>query len=184
MTFFLPLCVKNASTSNKNHKFLLKNRNKYKLQFVVGCTTGISLLLNAYVVFTAGVVRHGQVEACDMKSEYHDIMKIITVVDSLLTLVVPSVLIVLMNSVIIRNLMEFRQQLRVDMGAEDSSEPSNSIPMVSLRDEFGCFVICLGSLILCDAQRDNGRVNCGFAFNPFGDRSNPEFWMRVVFTKG
>lgn len=101
---------------------------------MVACTTGVSLLLNLYVVFTAEVVVHGQFESCDLKKEYHDFMKVITVLDSLLTLFVPSVLILVMNTVIVRNLMEFRQQLRVDMSAEDSSEPSNSIPMVSVHD--------------------------------------------------
>jgi hypothetical protein len=98
---------------------------------VVACTTGVSLLLNLYVVFTAEVVEHGQFESCDLKKGYHDFMKVITVADSLLTLFIPSIMILGMNSVIVRNLMEFRQQLRVGMSAEDSSEPSNSIPMVS-----------------------------------------------------
>lgn len=97
---------------------------------VVACTTGVSLLLNSYVVFTAEVVEHGQFESCDLKKEYHDFMKVVTVADSLLTLFIPSILIIVMNTVIVRNLMEFRQQLRIDMPAEDSSEPSNSIPMV------------------------------------------------------
>jgi hypothetical protein len=83
-------------------------------------------------VFTAEVVEHGQFESCDLKKGYRDFMKVITVADSLLTLFIPSILIIGMNSVIVRNLMEFRQQLRMDMSAEDSSEPSNSgIPMVS-----------------------------------------------------
>jgi hypothetical protein len=98
---------------------------------VVACTTGVSLLLNLYVVFTAEVVEHGQFESCDLKKGYLNFMKVITVADSLLTLFIPSIMILGMNSVIVRNLMEFRQQLRVGMSAEDSSEPSNSIPMVS-----------------------------------------------------
>ena len=101
---------------------------------VVACTTTVSLLLNLYVVFTSEIVSHQQTEMCSLKSEYLDIMKFINVVDSLVTFAIPTILIMAMNLVIVRNLMEFRQQIRVDVVAEDSSEPSNSPAVCKIFD--------------------------------------------------
>jgi hypothetical protein len=101
---------------------------------VVACTTTVSLLLNLYVVFTSEIVSHQQTEMCSLKSEYLDIMKFINVVDSLVTFAIPTILIMAMNLVIVRNLMEFRQQIRVDVVAEDSSEPSNSPAVCTIFD--------------------------------------------------
>ncbi|XP_059483829.1 uncharacterized protein LOC132201588 [Neocloeon triangulifer] len=104
-----------------------------KAKAVVLGTVFVSLVLSSYGLLTAGVVERGHgVQSCDVKPQFRDLMRVVTVIDSILTLALPSVLIGLMNMFIVRCLMKFRQQLRLDgiSNEESSDQPSNSMPMM------------------------------------------------------
>jgi len=76
--------------------------------------TLLALALNAYLLAAAGVVRsHDDVDTCDMRAEYGELMRIITVADSLLTLAIPSALIIVMNAMITRILIRFNHRFQV-----------------------------------------------------------------------
>ncbi|KDR16422.1 hypothetical protein L798_09328, partial [Zootermopsis nevadensis] len=51
-------------------------------------------------------------DVCDMLEEYRETMRIINIVDSLVTLIAPLILIIVMNTMIGRNLFEFRRRFR------------------------------------------------------------------------
>jgi hypothetical protein len=74
----------------------------------------LALVLNAYILVAAGVERnYDGTDTCDMREEYGEVMRIITVADSLLTLAIPSVLIFVMNAMITRNLIRFNHRFQV-----------------------------------------------------------------------
>ncbi|XP_046395353.1 uncharacterized protein LOC124162760 [Ischnura elegans] len=55
-------------------------------------------------------------EVCDMLEQYHEAMRVINIVDSVLTLIAPLTLIVLMNTMITRNLLRFGRRFRSNGG--------------------------------------------------------------------
>ncbi|XP_071452873.1 trissin receptor [Hetaerina americana] len=55
-------------------------------------------------------------EVCDMLEQYHEAMRVINIVDSVLTLIAPLTLIVLMNTMITRNLLRFGRRFRPNGG--------------------------------------------------------------------
>lgn len=70
--------------------------------------TFFALASHSYCFVTAGVIRnqYGD-EMCDLRIEYLEIMRIISIIDSIASLIVPLVLIIVMNIMIMRNLLEF-----------------------------------------------------------------------------
>ncbi|XP_065343838.1 uncharacterized protein LOC135941952 isoform X2 [Cloeon dipterum] len=105
-----------------------------KAKMVVLGLVLVSLLLNSYGIFTAGVVRRSNgLESCDVKPHFRDVLKVITVADSVMTLIIPSVLIGVMNTVILHCLIKFRNQFKLGVVENDESSPSNSIPMANLQ---------------------------------------------------
>ncbi|XP_070162716.1 thyrotropin-releasing hormone receptor isoform X2 [Polyergus mexicanus] len=70
--------------------------------------TFFALASHSYCFITAGVIRnqYGD-EVCDLRIEYLETMRIISIIDSIASLIVPLVLIIVMNTMIMRNLLEF-----------------------------------------------------------------------------
>ncbi|KAL6436554.1 hypothetical protein ACFW04_004788 [Cataglyphis niger] len=70
--------------------------------------TFFALASHSYCFVTAGVIRNQDGdEMCDLRIEYLEIMRIISIIDSIASLIVPLVLIIVMNIMIMRNLLEF-----------------------------------------------------------------------------
>ncbi|XP_063979270.1 uncharacterized protein LOC135163615 [Diachasmimorpha longicaudata] len=72
-----------------------------------------SMICHSYALVAAGVVENSQgTPYCDLKHEYMDIMKVISTIDSIASLMVPIILIVVMNTMIMRNLLKFSRRFR------------------------------------------------------------------------
>ncbi|XP_059482678.1 thyrotropin-releasing hormone receptor-like [Neocloeon triangulifer] len=92
----------------------------------------LSLALNSYVLVIAGVVEneHGA-DTCDMRAEYGELLSKITLADSLITLAIPSVLLVFMNVLITRKLIGFNHRFHVDNQHDPST--GNAVSSDNLR---------------------------------------------------
>lgn len=104
----------------------------------------LALASHSYSFVTAGVVlnRDGE-EYCDLKVEYLETMKIISIIDSIASLIAPLVLIIVMNTMIMRNLLRFSRRFKETSTAsnycpsrEQSDINLNQIP-VSRELDFG-----------------------------------------------
>lgn len=73
----------------------------------------LALASHSYSFVTAGMVmnKDGE-EYCDMKVEYMETMKIISIIDSIASLIAPLVLIIVMNTMITRNLLRFSRRFK------------------------------------------------------------------------
>ncbi|XP_069680488.1 thyrotropin-releasing hormone receptor-like [Periplaneta americana] len=80
---------------------------------IVACLAVIALLSHLYSFVTAGLVRQDDgSDVCDMLEEYRETMRIINIVDSLVTLIAPLILIIVMNTMITRNLLKFSRRFK------------------------------------------------------------------------
>ncbi|XP_012542495.1 thyrotropin-releasing hormone receptor [Monomorium pharaonis] len=79
--------------------------------------TILALASHSYSFITAGVVKNaGGDEVCDLKIEYLGTMQIISIIDSIASLIVPLVLIIVMNTMIMRNLLKFGRRFNQEPG--------------------------------------------------------------------
>ncbi|XP_053977985.1 thyrotropin-releasing hormone receptor-like [Hylaeus volcanicus] len=99
----------------------------------------LALASHSYSFVTAGVVlnREGE-EYCDLKVEYLETMKIISIIDSIASLIAPLVLIIVMNTMIMRNLLKFSRRFKetssssTDWSSRERSDINlNRIPSAS-----------------------------------------------------
>ncbi|KAL2745194.1 thyrotropin-releasing hormone receptor-like [Vespula maculifrons] len=73
----------------------------------------LALASHSYAFVTAGVVKvHDGYELCDLKIEYLETMRIISIIDSIASLIAPLVLIIIMNTMIMRNLLRFTRRFK------------------------------------------------------------------------
>ncbi|XP_026674747.1 thyrotropin-releasing hormone receptor-like isoform X2 [Ceratina calcarata] len=72
----------------------------------------LALTSHSYSFVTAGIVNKDGYEYCDMKVEYLETMKIISIIDSIASLIAPLVMIIVMNTMIMRNLFIFSRRFR------------------------------------------------------------------------
>ncbi|XP_031839009.2 uncharacterized protein LOC116429807 [Nomia melanderi] len=105
----------------------------------------LALTSHSYSFVTAGVVltRDGE-EYCDLKVEYMETMKIINIIDSIVSLIAPLVLIIVMNTMIMRNLLKFSQKFKqtpstsTDYPSRERSDINlNQIPSASTSNNGG-----------------------------------------------
>lgn len=89
----------------------------------------ISVLAHSYVFVTSGIIQMNDgSQVCEMLEGHHETMRIINIVDSLLTLIVPLVLIVVMNTMITVNLLKFSKKFKRPGGdAEKLSRDKSEI---------------------------------------------------------
>lgn len=80
-----------------------------RAKIVVVSLTVTALLVHTYIFRVAGILDVGE---CEMKQEYYDFMRVVNVIDTFATLIVPYVLIVVMNTMIARNLFLFKKRLQ------------------------------------------------------------------------
>lgn len=79
---------------------------------IVLCLTIFALLVHCYSFVTAGILDTGEDKICDMRENYRETMRIINIIDSIVTLIIPLVLIIVMNMMITRNLLRFGKRLQ------------------------------------------------------------------------
>ncbi|KAG7197919.1 hypothetical protein KM043_016156 [Ampulex compressa] len=73
----------------------------------------LALASHSYSFVTAGVVKaQDGYEFCDLKIEYLETMRIISIIDSIASLIAPLVLIIVMNTMIMRNLLRFSRRFK------------------------------------------------------------------------
>ncbi|EGI61790.1 Neuropeptide capa receptor [Acromyrmex echinatior] len=105
--------------------------------------TILALVSHSYSFITAGVVKNqGGDEVCELKIEYLETMHIISIIDSIASLIVPLVLIIVMNTMIMRNLLKFGRRFNQEPGytancpnREKSDINLNQIPVSFLPGE-------------------------------------------------
>lgn len=87
----------------------------------------VALLSHLYSFVTAGIVKQSDgSEICDMLEECREIMRIINIIDSLVTLIIPLILIIVMNTMIGRNLLKFRKRFRQN---QETTTPREEMSM-------------------------------------------------------
>ncbi|XP_034948966.1 thyrotropin-releasing hormone receptor-like [Chelonus insularis] len=74
----------------------------------------LALGCHSYVFVTAGVIksRDGSEDICDLKLEYLEVMRIINITDTVASLIAPLILIVVMNTMIMRNFLKFSRRFK------------------------------------------------------------------------
>lgn len=108
---------------------------------------GLSLICHSYAFFTAGVVHHqGDNESgtCDLKPQHLEAMRIISIIDTIVSLIFPLILIVVMNTMITRNLFKFSRKFKstTDNGVTISNQfPSRDRSDINLNQIPVCFII-------------------------------------------
>lgn len=94
---------------------------------IVAGLVGIALPAHIYSFWTAGLLLHEDGSPyCDLLPPYHDTMRAINIVDSLATLILPVVLIIVMNTMITRNLLRFGRRFKRE--TEDVVFPAAAEP--------------------------------------------------------
>lgn len=93
----------------------------------------LALTSHSYSFVTAGVVssRDGE-EYCDLKVEYLETMKIISIIDSIASLIAPLVLIIVMNTMIMRNLLRFSRRFK-QTSTSSTDSPSRERSDINLN---------------------------------------------------
>lgn len=84
----------------------------HRAKTVVSVLTGIAVIFHTYSFFTVGMKLDDQgEEVCEMRDGYDKAMRVISIIDSILTLIVPLFLIIIMNTMIMKNLLKFGESL-------------------------------------------------------------------------
>ncbi|XP_011647777.1 pyrokinin-1 receptor-like [Pogonomyrmex barbatus] len=123
--------------------------------------TILALACHSYSFVTAGVVKNqGGDDVCELKIEYLEIMQIISIVDSIASLIVPLVLIIVMNTMIMRNLLKFGRRFNQEPGytancsnREKSDINLNQIPSANSSNNGGGGNMNLVSLVGTNGTR-------------------------------
>jgi hypothetical protein len=90
---------------------------------IICCLVVFALILHTYSFITAGLVKqYDGSEVCHMLEPHRDIMRIMNVVDSMVSLIIPLILITSMNAMIGRNFLKFRRHFKQNPEADASSE--------------------------------------------------------------
>ncbi|XP_075234988.1 uncharacterized protein LOC142332427 [Lycorma delicatula] len=97
---------------------------------IVLSLTILALLVHCYSFFTAGItdIGHGD-KICDMRENYREAMRIINIIDSIVTLIVPLILIIVMNTMITRNLLKFGKRLQQQNSSSETMQPCSEFHM-------------------------------------------------------
>ncbi|KAK9870897.1 hypothetical protein WA026_009853 [Henosepilachna vigintioctopunctata] len=83
-----------------------------RARIVISTLLFLALTTQIYVLWVAGVIKiDDDGDQCAMLPEYNEFMKIVNFVDTIFTLIIPLVLIVLMNTMIVRGLITFRRKM-------------------------------------------------------------------------
>ncbi|XP_031338832.1 thyrotropin-releasing hormone receptor-like [Photinus pyralis] len=95
-----------------------------RAKLVISVLCLIALISQIYIFWVAGIVEMADYPICEMLPEYQELMKVINFLDTIVTLIAPVTLIIAMNTMIIRNLLQFRKKFQ-NGSLEDSLCNSN-----------------------------------------------------------
>ena len=116
----------------------------HRAKIIIGCLTLITLTCHIYSFFTAGVIEttpstsganstssaRPRTAVCDLLPNYYQAMRIVNMVDTVVTLVIPLMLIVVMNSLIAKSLVKFSRTFKSGSNKHRPSQctiPENNI---------------------------------------------------------
>ena len=91
----------------------------------VGILVGVALIYYSYTLWTTFISDYRGLPTCMSKTEYHSALRVLSVVDTFITLVVPSILIILLNSGISLKLILYYRK-HTPAAHEGSTTKSNS----------------------------------------------------------
>ena len=94
-----------------------------RAKIIIGSITITTLTCHIYSLFTAGIIEaptasggnssaNGRAAVCDLLPNYYQAMRVVNLFDTVVTLVIPLVLILVMNSLIARNLIKFSETFK------------------------------------------------------------------------
>ena len=94
-----------------------------RAKIIIGSITITTLTCHIYSLFTAGIIEaptasggnssaNGRAAVCDLLPNYYQAMRVVNLFDTVVTLVIPLVLMVFMNSLIARNLIKFSRTFK------------------------------------------------------------------------
>lgn len=95
---------------------------------IVTILLGVSLLTHSYTFFTAGVIHTAEGDVCELRETYHEMMRVINIVDTLVTLIIPVGLIIIMNAMIAKNLFQFSKHFRRHNGPSSNRSDTQLCP--------------------------------------------------------
>ncbi|KAK4328749.1 hypothetical protein Pmani_000856 [Petrolisthes manimaculis] len=89
----------------------------HRAKTIITTLSAFSVTVHLYVFVTAGVIVHQDedgvtITECNLRMDYRGLMNVINWIDTLLTLVVPFIMIVVMNTLIARQLLKFSHRFR------------------------------------------------------------------------
>ena len=88
----------------------------------------LALASHSYTFMTAGVVKlQDGSEACEMIQDHLETMRIVNIIDSIASLIAPLVTIIVMNTMITRNLLKFSKRFKDDPEASCNQNPTSDI---------------------------------------------------------
>ena len=89
---------------------------------IIGVLTLLTLTCHVYSLFTAGVTENANGHSmCELLPEYYRFMHVVNLMDTVVTLIIPLVLIVLMNTLIAKNLIVFSRTFKNQPRSASSS---------------------------------------------------------------
>lgn len=112
-----------------------------RAKMIIRVLTIFALASHSYSFVTAGMVKNQDGDkVCDLRIEYLETMRIISIIDSIVSLIVPLVLIIVMNTMIMRNLLKFGRRFNQEPGytancanRENADINLNQIPVSFLQ---------------------------------------------------
>jgi len=96
-------------------------------KYILGLTI-TALIFHLYILFVAGVIKNRSREECALKMEYIGAMQIINIIDMIVSLIVPLILIIVMNTMIMRNLLKSNTRFNV-------GESRNAIRLATMNSD-------------------------------------------------
>ncbi|XP_044582329.1 neuropeptides capa receptor-like isoform X2 [Cotesia glomerata] len=99
-----------------------------RAKMVIFILTVLALVCHSYAFITAGVTksRDGVEDVCDLKPEYLEVMRVINITDTVASLILPLILIVVMNTMIMRNFLKFSRRFKQTTSVPGTSNQCTS----------------------------------------------------------
>ena len=95
----------------------------HRAKVIIGVLTIVTFLVHVYSLFAAGITEgENGAFVCDLLPDYYKFMHVVNLVDTVVTLVIPLILILVMNSLIAKNLFVFSRIFRKPPTSRSGSE--------------------------------------------------------------
>lgn len=91
-----------------------------RAKIIIAALTLVTIFMHVYSLFTAGITEVDGKSICDLLPDYYKFMHIVNLVDTVITLVIPLILIVVMNALIAKNLLVFSRTFKKSRSSSGS----------------------------------------------------------------